>query len=99
MRDFKPENTLISKDAPKEIPIDTDYAHPNWITDSRRYWISRATAGGYWTNYQGKNDSGQWCYSFTYDGKPPAKTLKGAIKRIESLIAYHKPKQQQGHIS
>lgn len=78
------ENIIKTSQNLKEIDLDWSYTKAQWISESRRYWISRHKYG-YVAHMEVLAGNGKWCYIYTYDTNIYVKTLAGAIKRIEKL--------------
>lgn len=95
MPEFPTNDKLIKQEqAPKEIEIDQCFARPSWVSDTKRYWISR-NKHGYVAHLQvlvpgsrGGESRPSWCYIYTENPGQNlyTKRLSGCVSRIEKMI-------------
>jgi hypothetical protein len=81
-----PKDITITKRMTRKLVIGESWAKPEWISETRRYWIS-CTEYGYQANQEIKESySDKWYNKDIYAKNRYVKSLATAITRIEKLI-------------
>jgi len=80
-----PQDATVSRTMTRELNIGETWTRAEWITDTRRYWISR-TESGYQVGMEIKESyATNWYNPDVYSDRRYVQNLGSALNRVHSL--------------
>jgi len=93
-----PQDTTISETMTRELNIGETWVRAEWITDTRRYWISRSEYG-YQANMETKESyATNWYNPDVYSNRRYVQKLGSALNRIHMLRRKDQRKAQSSSL-